>query len=414
MAEIGLEWIYRHRPRRAGRSLEAARRDPARHAPERSTFLAEFEDLHGVDSPDVLPSLAEATSGQPLIRTKSVDDAPTSPSEKPSMGAVLTRALHANALALSRALRFPAPRADSLEEAARSVRQEAPPSPARLEKIQPWTGQKAQTPRTKERSASPRLEDEEKWESVQDKLSSQDPRLKEAREVVPTSRLSKPGAAPTLQRPAPVYVSVASRGAATAQQRREFDRAARIASAKRAAVPPTPKKAALAIDAEAAAAAAAAAMAGPPPSPSQNPEQAPGLKRSGGGRGRGGRRHAPGPGSAFADLLVHCGDQAEPGDLLSAVPGPRRGSIGAARRLRERVPGRPMFVALLSSRGADARPAPRPSHAVAPSVISEATTARGSRPDAGNPKAATTGAHRGAQVTKDKNKTRVARGGART
>ena len=101
--------------------------------------------------------------------------------------------------------------------------------------------------------------------------------MKEAREVVPTSRLSKPGAAPTLQRPAPVYVSVASRGAATAQQRREFDRAARIASAKRAAVPPTPKKAALAIDAEAAAAAAAAAMAGPPPSPSQNPEQAPDL-----------------------------------------------------------------------------------------------------------------------------------------
>ena len=35
-----------------------------------------------------------------------------------------------------------------------------------------------------------------------------------------------------------------------------------------------------------------------------------------------------------------------------------------------------MFVALLSSRGADARPAPRPSYAVAPSVISEATTAR--------------------------------------
>ena len=93
------------------------------------------------------------------------------------MGAVLTRALHANALALSRALRFPAPRADSLEEAARSVRQEAPPSPARLEKIQPWTGQKAQTPRTKGTVSSPRLEDEEKWESVQDKLSSQDPAL---------------------------------------------------------------------------------------------------------------------------------------------------------------------------------------------------------------------------------------------
>ena len=162
---------------------------------ERSTFLAEFEDLHGVDSPDVLPSLAEATSGQPLVRTRSVDDAPTSPSEKPSMGAVLTRALHANALALSRALRF-RPARRFAGEAARSVRQEAPPSPARLEKIQPWTGQKAQTPRTKERSPSPRLEDEEKWESVQDKLSSQDPRLKEAREGRADGCLSKPEPCP--------------------------------------------------------------------------------------------------------------------------------------------------------------------------------------------------------------------------
>ena len=148
-------------------------RTPRPGAPraERSTLLAEFEDLHGVDSPDVSAVVGRGDFRTTLIRTKSVDDAPTSPSEKPSMGAVLTRALHANALALSRALRFPAPRADSLEEAARSVRQEAPPSPARLEKIQPWTGQKAQTPRTKERSQSPRLEDEEKWESVQDKLS---------------------------------------------------------------------------------------------------------------------------------------------------------------------------------------------------------------------------------------------------
>ena len=67
-----------------------------------------------------------------------------------------------------------------------------------------------------------------------------------------------------------------------------------------------------------------------------------------------------------------------------------------------------MFVALLSSRGADACPAPRPSYAVAPSVISEATTARGEQAGRRNPKAATTGAHRGAFY---KNKLRaVARG----
>ena len=52
-----------------------------------------------------------------------------------------------------------------------------------------------------------------------------------------------------------------------------------------------------------------------------------------------------------------------------------------------------MFVALLSSRGADAplrdhTPAqpPRPSYAVAPSVISEATTARGEQAGRRNPK----------------------------
>ena len=45
-----------------------------------------------------------------------------------------------------------------------------------------------------------------------------------------------------------------------------------------------------------------------------------------------------------------------------------------------------MFVALLSSRGADARPAPRPSYAVAPSVSSEATAARGERAGRRNPK----------------------------
>ena len=176
MAEIGHGWTYRHRPRRAGRLWVAERRDRERTRAERSAFLAEFEDLHGVDSPDVLPSLAEATSGQPLIRTKSVDDAPT-PSEKPSMGAVLTRALHANALALSRALRFPAPRADSLEEAARSVRREAPPSPARLEKIQPWTGHKHRL--LGPRAGTRRLDSKTRrsGESVQDKLSSQDPAL---------------------------------------------------------------------------------------------------------------------------------------------------------------------------------------------------------------------------------------------
>ena len=53
-----------------------------------------------------------------------------------------------------------------------------------------------------------------------------------------------------------------------------------------------------------------------------------------------------------------------------------------------------MFVALLSSRGADARPAPRPSYAVAPSVISEATTARGEQAGRRNPRPATV-AHRG-------------------
>ena len=67
----------------------------------------------------------------------------------------------------------------------------------------------------------------------------QDPRLKEAREVVPTSRLSKPGAAPTLQRPAPFTCPSLLEVRPQLQQRREFDRAARIASAKRAAVPPT-------------------------------------------------------------------------------------------------------------------------------------------------------------------------------
>ena len=45
-----------------------------------------------------------------------------------------------------------------------------------------------------------------------------------------------------------------------------------------------------------------------------------------------------------------------------------------------------MFVALLSSRGADARPAPRPSYAVAPSVSSEATTARGEQSGHRNPR----------------------------
>ena len=54
-----------------------------------------------------------------------------------------------------------------------------------------------------------------------------------------------------------------------------------------------------------------------------------------------------------------------------------------------------MFVALLSSLR-DRTPAqpPRPSYAVAPSVISEATTARGEQAGRRNPRAATV-AHRG-------------------
>ena len=177
---------------------------------------------------------------------------------------------------------------------------------------------------------------------------------------MPTSRLSEPGAAPTLQRPAPVYVSVASRRG-DGPTRREFDRAARIASAKRAAVPPTPKKAALAIDAEAAAAAAAAAMAGPPPSPSQNPEQAPDLSDLAAAAAAPADDTHPGLDLPFADLLVHCGDQAEPGDLLSPVPGPRRGSIGAARRLRERVPRTTVFgAAFLVAEPTPAQPRPSP------------------------------------------------------
>ena len=58
---------------------------------------------------------------------------------------------------------------------------------------------------------------------------------------------------------------MASRGAATAQQSREFDRAGRLQVGQKSACPPTPKKAAPAIDAEA---------AGPPP-----PRPWPGRRR---------------------------------------------------------------------------------------------------------------------------------------
>ena len=283
---------------------------------ERSTFLAELAADTSSDSPDVLPTFAAGVQmptlveGGPLVRTRS-EDGPASPTksprstsvppeEKPSRAAMLTRALHANALALSRALRFPAPKADSLEKAARSVssQQKAPQSPGRLDKsTASWTGAKLERAASpSKRSASPRLEDEAAqssrvWESLQQNLAQSDPRAREPREVVPTSRLSKPGVAHAASRPAPVYVSVASRGAATAQQRREFDRAARIASARRTptvarAVRTPPKltpvdKAALAkADADAdralVAAAAAAAMT-EPPSPSQGPEPAPEL-----------------------------------------------------------------------------------------------------------------------------------------
>ena len=134
-------------------------------------------------------------------------------------------------------------------------------------------------------------------------------------------------------------------------------------------------------------------MAGPPPSSRRSPEQAPGLSHDLAAARRGGRRHAPGLGSAFADLLVHCGDQAEPGDLLSAVPGPRRGSIGAARRLRGVQDD--CGAVWLSVAGADAPlrvhtpGSPRPSYAVARCSLG-ARRSRGRRRSR-NPKAATTG-----------------------
>ena len=51
-----------------------------------------------------------------------------------------------------------------------------------------------------------------------------------------------------------------------------------------------------------------------------------------------------------------------------------------------------MFVALLSSRGADARPAPQALATPSPRVSSRRRRRRGGRPE----QAATTGAHRGA------------------
>ena len=72
-----------------------------------------------------------------------------------------------------------------------------------------------------------------------------------------------------------------------------------------------------------------------------------------------------------------------------------------------------MFVALLSSRGADARPAPRPSYAVAPSVISEATTARGEQAGRWNPQGRDDGGAPGGVLQKQITRC-SSRSGART
>ena len=190
---------------------------------------------------------------------------------------MLTRALHANALALSRALRFPAPeKADSLESAAAAVtaahREElrspankqplASPSAAKAKRpaADPaWTGGPRPPPGSyltdpgPPRSGAPRASfaaiqasmlapppppppppaqwHSTVWDALNQKLSKADDDPLARREVVSSTRLRAAARSATPPPPGatPLYISYASRGAATEQQRREFDKAARVA-----------------------------------------------------------------------------------------------------------------------------------------------------------------------------------------
>ena len=202
---------------------------------------------------------------------------------------MLTRALHANALALSRALRFPAPeKADSLESAAAAVtaahREElrspankqplASPSAAKAKRpaADPaWTGGPRPPPGSyltdpgPPRSGAPRASfaaiqasmlapppppppppaqwHSTVWDALNQKLSKADDDPLARREVVSSTRLRAAARSATPPPPGatPLYISYASRGAATEQQRREFDKAARGAGQQKRAKFPTSK-----------------------------------------------------------------------------------------------------------------------------------------------------------------------------